>query len=59
MADEPIAQQMTFGICTHCGKEPATRMPMRLCKRCSDELFNLPPGSKERRDWFNEGVVKA
>ncbi|MDD5615021.1 MAG: hypothetical protein PHH85_02330 [Candidatus Methanoperedens sp.] len=51
------AKQITFGICTHCKKAPATRMPLKLCAACSDELFNLPPGSQERKDWLKAGIA--
>ncbi len=50
-------KQMLFGICTHCREKPATRMPLKHCQACADELFTLPPGSQERRDWFEKGVI--
>lgn len=48
--------RMTFGTCTHCGKNPAVRMPLKLCTACADELAGLPPGSQERKDWLANGV---
>ncbi len=48
---------LTFGTCTHCGKAPATRMPLKLCRACSDELAVLPPESQERKNWFKKGVT--
>lgn len=47
---------MTHGICKHCGKNSATRLPLKLCPECSDELFNLPVGSKERRIWWQNNL---
>ncbi len=48
--------KMEFGTCTHCGKAPATRMPLKLCQKCSDELGAMPPDSQQRRDWLKQGV---
>lgn len=48
---------MTHGMCTHCGKNPAVRLPLKLCLKCADELFNLPVGSPERKAWRDNGVV--
>lgn len=47
---------VTHGICKHCGQKPATRVTMKLCGDCSDELFKLAPGSPERTEWLNAGV---
>lgn len=54
--NKTTASQMTFGMCTHCGKAPATRMPLKHCIACAEELFKLPPGmSPERIAWFKNG----
>lgn len=50
-------KQMKFGACTHCGKKPATRMPLKHCTECADELFNLSVDSDVRKEWINKGVV--
>jgi hypothetical protein len=54
--DKKISGRMTFGTCTHCGKNPAVRMPLRLCTPCAGELAALPPGSQARKDWLANGA---
>jgi len=37
MIDGVTIKQMDFGMCVVCGVKPATRMPLRMCKKCSDD----------------------
>lgn len=45
---------MTFGTCRKCKLKPAYRLPLRLCRECSNELF-LIEDLDERKKWL-EGI---